>query len=940
MKRWLSLILIATIIFAMTPIMSIKTSAAGKTPTVYSQLNDTSAFNYPGGSGSTYKSSGCGVYSIVNAVKYLTGKKIDPHELGNFAISCGGRVNGGITHDFCKKVANSSEFGGKYGFKLSEYYTFGSSSNKITCGSQVNSGYPSSAQWNTLHSKLIEHLSKGEIAVVLVLGHFMSIVDYDSSTGKFLMLDSAPYKSKRLSDNGLYQWVTADQLNSNTNKGKPYIQLRSVITFLANTHEPDISQNPDDYSVPTRDIYYKSSGTMTGSDVSWIQAVLYQLGYSIDIDGSFGPSAKKIVEQFQKDNGLTVDGSCGPATRSKLKELWNQKKNATYSFTYNANGGTGETKPFTVKYNQDFTIVNNSCGKSGYHFGGWGVKRNNDNKWYVAGVGWCSEDTISKNGYSKKNYSNNLVCTLDNSWTRGLKAAGSYTFYATWIKDPITISFNANGGTGTMSTITTEFGKEYTFPDCQFKKEEYIFEGWNVYRVNDGKWISEGHGWLTESDIKNQGYSKRIYYEEDTKIFDDSWKNGCSDENIQYIAYAVWKACSHQYKLVSQTASTCTSDGTKKYTCSQCDKSYSETIPAKGHTVVTVTGKAATCTSTGLTDGSKCSVCGAVIKAQQTIPAKGHSFGNWTVTKAATCNGAGTENRTCSVCKYTESRTIPAKGHTIVTIPGKAAICTSTGLTDGSKCSVCGTVVKAQEVIPMTSHNYVEKIIAPTETAQGYTLHTCSVCGNSYKDNYTEYVSTDKPQIIVESKKASAGNIVDVTIAVKNNPGIASMKLRVAYSKDLTLTQVTYNDSIGGNAQQPQTMNSPVTLNWYNGAENSTGDWIFATLTFKVSNDAANGNVNDIVVTYADDDIYDITEENIKFDVQNGSVDIISYLPGDINSDGKVNNKDLTRLFQYLSDWDVEVNEAALDVNGDGKINNKDLTRLFQCLSDWNVEIF
>ncbi|MBR4910921.1 MAG: dockerin type I repeat-containing protein, partial [Clostridia bacterium] len=66
----------------------------------------------------------------------------------------------------------------------------------------------------------------------------------------------------------------------------------------------------------------------------------------------------------------------------------------------------------------------------------------------------------------------------------------------------------------------------------------------------------------------------------------------------------------------------------------------------------------------------------------------------------------------------------------------------------------------------------------------------------------------------------------------------------------------------------------------------------------------------------------------------------VNHIPGDIDGDGEVNNKDLTRLFQYLSDWDVEVNEAALDVNGDGKVNNKDLTRLFQYLSDWDVEIF
>ena len=66
----------------------------------------------------------------------------------------------------------------------------------------------------------------------------------------------------------------------------------------------------------------------------------------------------------------------------------------------------------------------------------------------------------------------------------------------------------------------------------------------------------------------------------------------------------------------------------------------------------------------------------------------------------------------------------------------------------------------------------------------------------------------------------------------------------------------------------------------------------------------------------------------------------VNHIPGDINGDGEVNNKDLSRLFQYLSDWEVDVDVTALDVNGDGKVNNKDLTRLFQYLSNWDVEIF
>ena len=64
------------------------------------------------------------------------------------------------------------------------------------------------------------------------------------------------------------------------------------------------------------------------------------------------------------------------------------------------------------------------------------------------------------------------------------------------------------------------------------------------------------------------------------------------------------------------------------------------------------------------------------------------------------------------------------------------------------------------------------------------------------------------------------------------------------------------------------------------------------------------------------------------------------YVPGDINGDYEVDNKDLIRLFQYLSEWGVEVNDAALDVNGDQAVDNKDLIRLFQYLSEWGVDIF
>ena len=67
---------------------------------------------------------------------------------------------------------------------------------------------------------------------------------------------------------------------------------------------------------------------------------------------------------------------------------------------------------------------------------------------------------------------------------------------------------------------------------------------------------------------------------------------------------------------------------------------------------------------------------------------------------------------------------------------------------------------------------------------------------------------------------------------------------------------------------------------------------------------------------------------------------VAGHIPGDITGDGVVNNKDLTRLFKYLTGFDVEVVEAALDINGDGSVNNKDQTRLFRYLSGYDVDIY
>jgi len=214
-------------------------------------------------------------------------------------------------------------------------------------------------------------------------------------------------------------------------------------------------------------------------------------------------------------------------------------------------------------------------------------------------------------------------------------------------------------------------------------------------------------------------------------------------KTIESMGYSVVKS-DHSPCTDPAVASTCTETGlTEGSHCSVCNTiiKAQATIPATGHTPVTDPSVTPTCTETGLTEGSHCSACGKVIKAQQTVPAKGH-ITETDKAVAPTCTKTGlTEGSHCSVCNaiIKAQETIPATGHTPVTDPAVAPTCTKIGLTEGSHCSVCGETIKAQKTIPAKGHNVVtDRAVPPTCTEAGLTEGShCSVCGITIKAQQT-----------------------------------------------------------------------------------------------------------------------------------------------------------------------------------------------------------
>ena len=79
---------------------------------------------------------------------------------------------------------------------------------------------------------------------------------------------------------------------------------------------------------------------------------------------------------------------------------------------------------------------------------------------------------------------------------------------------------------------------------------------------------------------------------------------------------------------------------------------------------------------------------------------------------------------------------VPALKHDLAQIPAKAATCTETGWNAYEKCSRCSYTTYVE--LPMSEHTYSSVVVKPQFDSQGYTQYTCSVCGHSYKDNFTD----------------------------------------------------------------------------------------------------------------------------------------------------------------------------------------------------------
>ena len=258
------------------------------------------------------------------------------------------------------------------------------------------------------------------------------------------------------------------------------------------------------------------------------------------------------------------------------------------------------------------------------------------------------------------------------------------------------------------------------------------------------------------------------------------------------------KATGHSYgNSVVTKQPTCTSEGTAIKTCTKCNATVTEKLPAKGHTAVTDKGYSATCTTAGKTDGSHCSVCGAVIKAQTTITATGHKSSGWIVDKTASIGVKGSKHKECTVCKKVlETAEIPALSRISIS-KASVTLSTSTYAYDG-KAKKPGVTVKLNGKTLKNGTDYTvsysnnTKVGTATVKITGKGNYTGSVSKTySIKNNFKKatvsgisnksYTGKNITQsITVKYNGKTLKNGTDYTVSYSNNKNIGTATVKIA----------------------------------------------------------------------------------------------------------------------------------------------------------------
>lgn len=366
----------------------------------------------------------------------------------------------------------------------------------------------------------------------------------------------------------------------------------------------------------------------------------------------------------------------------------------------------------------------------------------------------------------------------------------------------VAVYFDGNGSDGKTANapVFASAGTKISIPACKYTKKGYLFTGWNTEKDGSGTTYKAGARTSDAISILYAQWQKATakvtlefpggkYTNASGSTWDDSFsftasfssnssvtylpfaqnmtKEGCTfagwytepeyKKRIESLTirtaidgmtlYAKWND-THEHvwgEGAITTKPTCTTPGVKTYTCSVCQKTKTEEIPATGHQHTEVRNvKEATCKEEGYTGDTYCTDCGEKLSSGEPTAKKAHDWDEGKVTTEATCKNTGVKTYTCNNCSETKTEVIPMTDH--IWDNGKVTTKPSC-ITPGVKTYTCSACQKEKtEKIPATGHLHTEIRNKKEATCKedGYTGDVyCKDCGEKLSNGKTIAKTTE-----------------------------------------------------------------------------------------------------------------------------------------------------------------------------------------------------
>ena len=719
-------------------------------------------------------------------------------------------------------------------------------------------------------------------------------------------------------------------------------------TFYCADPAPSVASGRIKLSDSLLPSYVKQSYPNTGlSDQDLVIAYTQQTWMIIDGSGA----TTTYTVSFNANGGTGAPSAQTktrdvPMTLSSVKPTRANASAGSYTVTLNANGGSVSTTSLTA------------ARTTSYSFKNWNTKADGSGTSYASGgsytanaaatlyAQWNSSTataavtlpTPTRTGYSFKGWATSANAT--SGTTGSYTPTGNVTLYAIWQAYPYTITFDANGGTGAPAAQTKLHDVALTLSTTKPSRANASAGSYTVTLNANGGSVSTTSltaarttsysfkNWNTKADGSGTSYaSGGSYTANAAATLYAQWNSSTATAAVTLptptrTGYS-FKGWATSANATSGTTGSYTPTGNVTLYAIWQAYPYTITFDANG-------GTGAPAAQTKLHD--------VALTLSTTKPTRANaSAGSYTVTLNA--NG-GSVNTTSLTAARTTS-------YTFNNWNTKADGSGTSYASGGSYTANAAATLYAQ----WNSSTSTAAVTLPTPTREGFTFKGWATSDTATEGIIGSYTPTGNvtlyaiweqnapetnAKLVVDGGRVRVGQEIQVPVRIEENPGVVSIEISVLYDETvLEWTAVTpgeYGGTFLGEVGD--------SLTWYaeDPRENETKDGVFVTLSFRVKEDAAAGTTQ-VSVSYEEDDIYNADEENQAFQTVPGEIVIYTYIPGDINGDGSVNNKDVLRLQKYLKGQNVEVVEAALDVNGDGKVNNKDATRLARWLKYHDVEI-